>query len=501
MLIRIVAHHKQRLVEEMLSSIEEGRADSAERILSFNFQGEMPSSIIELVSSAVKENFASQYLLHRCITDFSKLPVNTPADILEKARLLQTKRIEIASKLLKLKDPFLELHVSDDSGLSILHQSINCGDLAFAALVMDTITDTSSERKTSLNLNSRCHKKGWAPIHYAVEKLNIEAIKLLSQKGANLQATSATDKRLTPVELAKTKSKASNVSNATKELIQRCIQELTEQIALQKKIQKEAEKASSKVSHPEKSVPTSSVPTKTEANSSSSKTVAPVAVDTNKTAPLPLVEETSSSKSDKKKKKQEAKGKSDPSDAKVPSVPVVIQPTTASSSSSAVASSSTKKQTPSKGNKASQQPSIVPAHEMSVASRDEMVDRLLAMGFKESDCLAAIALYGTDIDQAISWLVEKPTRTNVPEPKPRANKEDTTKAATPEVTTTPAKSSSSESSNKSPEGETALSLQQKREELRRINREWNAKTEDEKRKVSHELLPVIYISIVNIYFL
>ena len=43
-----------------------------------------------------------------------------------------------------------------------------------------------------------------------------------------------------------------------------------------------------------------------------------------------------------------------------------------------------------------------------VASRDELVDHLLAMGFTEPDCLAAIALYGNDMDRALSWLCERP---------------------------------------------------------------------------------------------
>ena len=45
---------------------------------------------------------------------------------------------------------------------------------------------------------------------------------------------------------------------------------------------------------------------------------------------------------------------------------------------------------------------------MDLASRDELLETLLAMGFSESDCLSAIALYGNNTDMAISWLCERP---------------------------------------------------------------------------------------------
>lgn len=90
----------------------------------------------------------------------------------------------------------------------------------------------------------------------------------------------------------------------------------------------------------------------------------------------------------------------------------------ASSSSKAGKASSATSLPPSTiASRSTSAPAALPSHdskisvqsqELSVASRDELVDRLLAMGFKEADCLAAISLYGTDVDRAISWLCEKP---------------------------------------------------------------------------------------------
>lgn len=131
--------------------------------------------------------------------------------------------------------------------------------------------------------------------------------------------------------------------------------------------------------------------------------------------------------------------------------------------------------------------------EMSVSSRDEMVDRLLAMGFREADCLQAISLYGTDIDQAISWLCERPAVTTAA-PVPSATSGNNNKAeevarpsdASPSsghMTLAAAMAAGAAMSSPSAPG-SAAKLQKEKEELRRINRAWNAKAEDEKRKVS-----------------
>ena len=150
---------------------------------------------------------------------------------------LAARRLEVAKYLLNFSRPAFELGTNNKAGLSVLHHAIINGDLKLAQLIIRTFTQqqqqqqqTSTttgiveERRTKLNINSRCHKQGWAPIHYAVDKLDLEAVRLLIQNNANIVVTMATDKRQTPMELAKQKLKTANPSN--KSTIQAIIDEL-----------------------------------------------------------------------------------------------------------------------------------------------------------------------------------------------------------------------------------------------------------------------------------
>eukprot|EP01041_Mallomonas_annulata_P001326 gene1326-2555_t len=133
-------------------------------------------------------------------------------------------------------------------------------------------------------------------------------------------------------------------------------------------------------------------------------------------------------------------------------------------------------------------PGPVPVVVTEISSRDEVVDYLMAMGFPEQDCLSAVIACGSDIDRCISWLCEKPTATV----EEKSSSSGTT-------TTRQGKSSSSSSSSSSSQdkaGAVAAAVAAQREkdhkeELRRINREWNAKVpqqraEEEKKKIEAE---------------
>lgn len=50
---------------------------------------------------------------------------------------------------------------------------------------------------------------------------------------------------------------------------------------------------------------------------------------------------------------------------------------------------------------------------LDIASRDDLLEKLLSMGFLEKDCLQAISLYGKNMDLAISWLCEKPAESTI----------------------------------------------------------------------------------------
>ncbi len=461
---RIISQQRHRLKEELVIAVQDGKFEIVDRIVTYNFPGEMPAAAVKAVTDHLRSEIPSYHLLHKCITDFTSNSNGggkknvSPEDL----QLLNKKKIFVLERLLNLRDPMLDLNGNDESGLSILHKSISLGDIEYTKVIAKVIVDGASDRQTTLNLNSRCHKKGWAPIHYAVDRNNLEAIQVLGQFGANLQATAATDKRLTPLELAKSKLKQAGSNAALKSVIQKCIDELNRQIALQKAQNKKPAIPSSTLivdsfaALPQNpNLPHNSLAVVSnasmESKSSSYLTETSVKDRTLDSKTLGTAPTTSEKKKKKGDKKPELSGSTSQKS------PVINSEGTASS-----IKLKGKTSIPS-----SLGSGIV--QEISLASRDEMVDRLLGMGFRESDCLAAIARYGTDLDLALSWLVDRPVVTEI---KAKA-KEEVVKVV------------QCESSEKSVENES--SLQQKKEELRRINRAWNAKAEDEKRKVSSDI--------------
>jgi len=106
-------------------------------------------------------------------------------------------------------------------------------------------------------------------------------------------------------------------------------------------------------------------------------------------------------------------------------------------------------------------------------SRDELVGNLISMGFAESDCVAAVIACGKDVDRAISWLCERSDKQPEDTPsKPQATVEvETTYSIKQKIIDVAAK---------------AKRDQESKEQLRRINRAWNAKAEEEKRRADVE---------------
>lgn len=513
---RIINHHKSRLTNELFSSIEEGRAESLDRFIQFDFKSEMPPLICEPVTAEIKLEFPSFFLLHKCITNMAPYYSGPDIEAPEDVRILVSKKVKIAEKLIKMSDPALDVNCVDDSGLSVLHKSIMLGDIDFATFIIDVITDTTTDKKFSLNLNSRCHKKGWAPIHYAVDRGFIPAIRLLAKYGANLQASSATDKRINPMELAKQKVKAAQSNPALKAHAEAVVACLNELITIQKitaKDNKKSEANNSAGSSNNRSnkddaknvsnslKPLSSDKSSTKSSNTSASTGAPPITSTTTSTPIEPQADAKSSL-DKKKKKTENKKSGTVVDSKT---------TSKQDSSGSTLKTSKEKSSSTKSNTI-----MTSMGEMSIVSRDELVDRLLSMGFREADCLTAITLYGTDIDQAISWLCDRPNPTSSIDNKSsgrvlsregsmKGNTTESNAAAStnvtssqPQQTTSAPKTVSKESSLASTIDQTA-ELQMKKEEMRRINRAWNAKTEDEKRKVRlvhalHDLMPLKLIS-------
>ncbi len=222
-------------------------------------------------------------------------------------------------------------------------------------------------------------------------------------------------------------------------------------------------------------------------------------------SPGSVGDESGKSKKKKKKDKKKSKGEEDGDDDHEETVNVTTQqfhdmktPLKDSSPNKGKDSvTPAESATAKSGTSVSQTPSLDVVAE--IRSRDELLDHLLAMGFAENDCLAAIIACGLNVDMAISWLCDHP-------PQPHNKAAPVTAPSAPvnisSSTTDNRKAnqgSSATSSTVSHTSATELEAQAKaksekdlKEELRRINREWNAKVpyqrqEEERKKVCHML--------------
>lgn len=530
---RLIRLHTDHIITELMHSVTNGQLGKVNQILSYDFAEEVPEAVGKEMIALLKKELPTTPVLHHCITNLSRVnaaaaaapgaggDASTAAYNTAMFTALAARRLEVARYLLNFTQPVFELGTVDAAGLSVLHQAIASGDLKIAQLVLRSITQGPEDRKTNLNVNSRCHRQGWAPIHYAVERADIEAVKLLVQSGANVQCTMATDKRQTPMELARQKMKG--VSAVVKASLQAIVDELL--VAIEKsKILKESESKSKKA---EAVHSTAGDAGPKNSNSSKEKVSAkdkekdkkpevapetpakvipaPVPASVPVTAATPAVAPAS----DKKKKKKDKTPDSavQPVQAvpelvaaplpipPVPKVPSQSPPAVTPAVSATTVSAKNAKKNAKKNAAAAAavpaapQPTINAQAEMSVSSRDEMVDRLLAMGFRESDCLNAISLYGTDVDQAISWLCERPAVSTPTAAAPaRPLEAETSKAAEPVPAAAPmtlaaAMAAGAAMSSARPAPSSSAKLQKEKEELRRINRAWNQKAEEEKRKV------------------
>lgn len=453
----------------MLSSIEKGKKDVVEKILATDFKESVPEHISSEVFKQIKAELPIINPFHLCITDVKNVKTSLSD---ESFNLLIRNKIQIAELFFNSNDPLLDPNSIDDTGLSILHKSIVLGDNEYLKFIVNLIIEQAnlSVKRITINLNSRCHKKGWAPVHYAIEFANIPALQLLAESGANLLATSATDRRITPLELAKAKVKSAS-SPSSKSLAQ-SVQDTLSNILANRKLKDQAKKQSNSQGTVEQ---ISQIQTPSKNDSSTPDKLK--AIDL-----TPL----SSSKSEKKKKKNNNKTEASASTQSLTSV----APTPSKNDPKASKNNLSKQD--SKKTQAPQQLAVTRDLTLSVASRDEMVDRLLAMGFKESDCLTAISLYGTDIDQAISYLCEGPHDSSPVVP---------IASIVPSLSSLKPKQKVQQEPKPIELPETAVELQKSKEELRRINRAWNAKAEDEKKKVIFRYFLVLLLFLLLIIFI
>ena len=215
-------------------------------------------------------------------------------------------------------------------------------------------------------------------------------------------------------------------------------------------------------------------------------------------------DEKSSGTAKKKKKKKDKKKSSEESSGDVKGPPI---DSSRHVSASDVVNAALHKDTSKQGTDNDQSGS---QGGLEVTSRDELLDHLLAMGFVEANCLEAIKVCGLDVDRAISWLCEPSHIQSDPPAQRKANKSNTVlkdanknKAGIslsnaahshPKSTSAVVDGGSKNTVQADSELTPAQKAQRDRdhkEELRRINREWNARVpqqraEEEKKKAEEK---------------
>ena len=467
----------------------------------------------------MKELFASQPLLHCCVGE----PSSRTADN-QVIKSTVEGRIAVAQYLLGLKSHPISLSVRDDDGRTALHLAAKKEDSHMLKLLL-AAREESVERKAQLDINARCGKSGWTFLHYAAGQGDVSAVKLLIEAGAIVVVHALVGKAVTPLDLVKARlQNAGHFSAAHISNLQQVAKELSEAVRNLEKVkaQKEAERlikeekaevARKKLAEKEEkekellerkqrqlkdkqdrareledefskksmkgiatvsaastnkvtlsnAIPTSPSPTSSLVGSSSISVVAPVGITVsalNSQTGAEILDLENSTKIGKKKKKKEKKLDTD--ESLQTSIPANLELNSSAGKVTVV----------------------------DVASRDELVDHLLAMGFAESDCLSAISLYGKDLDRALSWLCDHPadstdkdilshsvkSSSTLTQSNTNSNKQSSSSAST--TVTTSDSLSSTQVEN--------IRLQKEKdhkEELRRVNRAWNLKNEDEKKRV------------------
>ena len=485
---------------------------------------------VDVRTTVMREFFASQPLLHNCIGE------SAPHTADNGSKGTTEGRLSIAKYLLDLHTRPLDLGITDDDGRTILHLAAKREDSAILKLFL-LARDDSPERRTQLDINARCSKSGWTALHYAASQGNITSVRLLLEAGASLSVHAGIGKGATPLDVTKSRLQnaghfsAAHIANlhlVSKEISDaiRAVEKVKQQkeaerllkeekLAAARKVLAEREERerellerkqkqlkekqerdrmrddeenSKKLSKGQGPVPQTASSTGTIKGTTPSTSAQPVPATAAATA-SPVIPSTAN---------------------KSPSPNTTPAGTAATAAAAADSASKSLKKKLKKGKKKEEEsvvtPVVIPAPRPSsavvavvdVASRDELVDHLLAMGFPEPDCLAAISLYGRDLDRALSWLCDRPS---VP-PSGSA-----TGGATPGNTDLNSSGSSRAISRDEALSSTgvgsavssvagcavgstnteSMRVQKEKdlkEELRRINRAWNRKAEDEKKKVS-----------------
>ena len=421
-------------------------------------------------------------------------------------------KIATAQYLLGLRSDSIDLGIKDEDGRTALHLAAKKEDNALLKLLLSAREETI-ERKTQIDINARCTKSGWTVLHYAAGQGDITAVRLLMKAGATLTVQATVGKAVTPLDLVKTRLQnaghfsASHIGNlqlvATEisEAIQhqdRIRQQKETEILLkeekleiarkitaereekerelllrkQKQLRDKQEKDRSRdsieegkkplksaaVTAPSSAVGSTStsvlkINSKESLGSNTMQSLSPATTSqsppiTPSVTPSPPLDPTDNFECTKAAKKKKKK------DKKLEQELELEVPDTANASSRVTV--------------------------VDVASRDELVDHLLAMGFDESDCFSAVSLFGRDLDRSLSWLCDRPAiKSDVDDPSGSLT-------ASSRGQSTPNNAGAGDGSDGANTLTDSSSTQRDNDlpsQLRSVNRAWNLKAEDEKKRV------------------
>ena len=474
----------------------------------------VPASFLQR-AAVMRQLVSTQPLLHCCVGEppsrqNSEGTVASPEG-----------RMSIALYLLSLKGQLVNLGLTDEDGRTALHLAAKKEDSAMLKLLL-AARDDSAERKAQLDINAKCTKSGWTILHYAASQGDVASVRMLMDAGATLVVHAVVGKPVTPLDLVKTRLQNSgHFSSAHIANLQRVAKELSEVVrnlekakqqkeaerllkeeniaAARKKLAEREEKERELLERKQKQLKDKQERDrnrdleednkKSQKNSSSSSASSSASIGT----------KSSSSTSSGTPQSVTVTVSPSPSPSPTPSSSSNTSVCNALSDPTDVSDNSKMAKKKKKKDKKVEDDALLEASNkvtvVNVASRDELVDHLLAMGFAESDCFSAISLFGKDLDRALSWLCDRPTQ---------SVDNDVSTVGTRHARSSPLTGGNSSSANASvsvggSSGSAALTadgacptadavqLQKEkdhREELRRVNRAWNLKAEDEKKKVS-----------------
>jgi hypothetical protein len=492
---------------------------------------EQPLSGLKITDRIGSGGRSGAGLLHYCVAVVKGCD-DKPTDQLE----VQEGKFAIAKYLLTPRSTSVDLGLVDAQGRTVLHLAAMYGDAQLIEFLVEQRSELEKKNNT-IDINCRCLNQGWTPLHYAAVSGVLSTVQLLVRLGAILNvhafvyspSSSGKDsdsKGPTPLELAKKKFRSSrHAPQHERHALESVIGELERALNRLEVLrqQREAEKSNKESKlREEKQRLAAKEQTERELLERKQKQLKEkqekerikneedtrrASLGSSYFSPtllcsgliLQLASEGSGKKKKKEKKKEATAAAVTPS-TPAPVVEAVVPPV-AKSGPHEPSTAHKPSATPTTSSQKSSSHSSHPHHVVAgivpviptpapaanvlgdVVSRDDLLSHLLAMGFAESDCLAAISSCGLNVDMAVSWLCDPPSPS---QPKSKAAE---------------AKESKKASANRAPpaaipspsaqELDAQLKLQkdkEHKEEQRRINRAWNARVphqraEEERKKV------------------